>query len=406
MVGTALLIDRTRRTWSDSAVRLVAAIGPRLTPQVWLALVMVIGLAIRAVLLPLGYGQDFVVWNKASAATLHGINIYAHHPHYPAGPYAYFPLFVYLELPAQWLAEHGVLSFTVLGKIPILLGDVLVTWLIAAELADRGRSPRVAAAGAAAFFLNPVVLDNSALYGRFDSLGLAFLLLALRYGRRAAHMAWKAAFCFALAVATKTFPGFIVLGMVRIGRRQIGWALGATLGLLSLPYLGSLPAYLHDIVFYNTVKHPQALSWQRVLLDMVSRRDADVVGYGLLVAFIVVLVALRNRLADLQSYTVVVLLTFILTSKVVLSHYLTWPMPWLIIRMLESSAGTCWPSVAIMAVFTIVALQMNPYVHPFGQYPELAAYIVAITAGWYIGVVLNGRSRVPVTDGRYPRRNE
>jgi len=32
-------------------------------------------------------------WDRASSATLRGINIYAHHPHYPHGAYAYFPLF-------------------------------------------------------------------------------------------------------------------------------------------------------------------------------------------------------------------------------------------------------------------------------------------------------------------------
>ena len=61
------------------------------------------GLIARAVLIPITHGQDFVVWDLASTATLHGVNIYAHHPAYPGGPFAYFPVFLYLELPFQWL---------------------------------------------------------------------------------------------------------------------------------------------------------------------------------------------------------------------------------------------------------------------------------------------------------------
>jgi len=69
--------------------------------------VIALGIVVRAILLPLTHGRDFIVWDLASAATLHGSNVYAHHPHYPGGPYAYFPLFLYLELPAQWIAVHA-----------------------------------------------------------------------------------------------------------------------------------------------------------------------------------------------------------------------------------------------------------------------------------------------------------
>jgi Gpi18-like mannosyltransferase len=213
-----------------------------------LVAVFVVGLVVRAILIPITHGQDFVVWDKASAATLDGVNIYAHHPHYPAGPYSYFPFFVYLELPFQWFAQCTGIPFTVLGKLPIAVGDIVTAWVLAAELNDRGHPPRVVAAGTALFFLNPLVLDNSALYGRFDSLGCALLLLALRGIRRRGGVSGRDAVCFAFAVAAKTFPGFAVLGFLRAGRnarRRVLLALVAVLGALSLPYLGSfggLPA--------------------------------------------------------------------------------------------------------------------------------------------------------------------
>src|SRR5438105_4070571 len=90
--------------------------------------------------------------------TLAGINVYAHHPHYPGGSYTYFPLFLYLELPFQWLALHTGVSFTVLGKLPIMAGDVLAAALIAAHLGQRGHGDGVRALGTGLYFLNPLVL--------------------------------------------------------------------------------------------------------------------------------------------------------------------------------------------------------------------------------------------------------
>ena len=81
-----------------------------------LVLVVAAGIAVRVVLAPITRGQDFDVWDLASTATLQRIDIYAHHPAYPGGPYAYFPLFFYLEVPFQWLAEHTGIPFTVLGE--------------------------------------------------------------------------------------------------------------------------------------------------------------------------------------------------------------------------------------------------------------------------------------------------
>src|SRR5438270_13262825 len=71
------------------------------------AAVLALGLLIRAALLPLARGHDFIARDLDTRATLSGFNIYTYHlPHYPGGPYAYFPLFLYLDVPFQWLALH------------------------------------------------------------------------------------------------------------------------------------------------------------------------------------------------------------------------------------------------------------------------------------------------------------
>ena len=60
--------------------------------------------------------------------------------------------------------------FVVLGKAPIVAGDVLTAALIAWYLRLRGRSDAIVAFGVALYFLNPLVLYNGAFYGRFDAV--------------------------------------------------------------------------------------------------------------------------------------------------------------------------------------------------------------------------------------------
>jgi hypothetical protein len=297
--------------------------------------------------MPLGHGQDFVVWDKASIATLHGINIYAHHPNYPAGPFSYLPFFLYLELPFRWLALHLGWSFTVLGKVPIVAADIAVAWLVADEVARRGASRRVQAAAAAAFFLNPLVLYNGAWYGRFDSLACALLLYALRLFGRHGAASRSAVGWYALAVAAKPFPGFALAGVLRAARGhrvRTAIVLIAVIGVLCLPYLDTLRPFLHDIVGYDLAKTPQALSWQTLLPRLVDREDVQLTGQILLALFglgTLVLTTVR----DLHRYVLLTMVLFLCCSKLVLDQYLTWPLPLLAIT---AAAGRpphppdCW----------------------------------------------------------------
>lgn len=347
-------------------VRGVSSIGDRLRMNPELALVVAAGLAVRLALIPVARGQDFVVWDQASAATLRWTNVYAHHPHYPGGPYAYFPFFLYVELPFQWLAQHAALSFTVLGKLPILAADLATAALIATELRERGCRPRVVALGSAAFLLNPLVIYNSAYYGRFDSVGCALLLFAVRGLRRSrpGSRTW-----YALAVAAKTFPVFLLPAVLRAqgGRRlRTLLALGTVIALLSLPYLATWRAYVHDIVWYDAVKQPQALSWQRLLLDVTDKDEARLISYLMLGVVAAGAVGLSRRVS-LDRSVALTLVLFLLCSKVVLDQYLTWPLPWLILASLTPPRPVARASAGLAIVLTLVGFFANATIHPWGR---------------------------------------
>jgi hypothetical protein len=336
----------------------------RLSPTV---AVLLVGLVVRGLLIPLTHGQDFVVWDKASAATLHGVNIYAHHPAYPAGPYAYFPLWLYIELPFQWLAQHSAIPFQVAGKLPIVAADLACAWLIAAAVRAQGRSEWVVAGAAAAFFLNPLVLYNSAYYGRFDSLGCALLLAALLGLARRPPLGWRTAGYYALGVAAKTFP-VLVLGAVlrsaRGARKRILVVLAGVLVVLTLPYLGTPRALYDDIFRYDATKVPQGLSWQRELLGPLGVDQAKQLSYLLLICFAAVAVLLALT-TELWLSTALTLVAFLLFSKVVLEQYLIWPLPFLLVVAAGTGAaalaGTC---LVLAGLLTTIGMLDNASYHP------------------------------------------
>lgn len=374
-----------------------------------LATVLGVGLVVRAVLLPLGHGEDFVVWDRASAALLRGSNFYAHHPGFPHGPYAYFPLFIYLDAPFRWLATHTGASFVVLGKLPIVAADVACALLLAALLDRHGRSPRIAAAGAALYFVNPLVLYNSAFYGRFDSLGCALLLVALtavdvlpRAGAdaRAGDVrarTWVAALWFGLAVAAKTFPGFVAFGVLR--RSPDRWRLllgtAAVLVVVSAPFLGTPFPFVHDLALRDVGKVPSGLSWQYLLLKPLGTVGSTIFSVVLLGVFVAAAALLAQRVQDLWWYTALTLTLFMLCSKLVLEQYLTWPMPWLILLGLTVPGRAGRSCLLTVAGFTAVGLVENEHWHPLGRPSLVVNAIFVVVAVRFLVVGIRAARTVP-----------
>lgn len=351
-----------------------------------LTVVFGVGLLIRAILMPLGHGQDFTVWDLATRATLAGTNIYAHHPAYPGGPYAYFPLFLDLELPFQWVAMHLHVPFTVLGKIPIVAGDLLTAELIAAALRLNRAPRRAVVTGTALYFLNPLVLYDGAYYGRFDSVALALLLAAILISPARSI---GSQVCYALAVAAKTFPAFVLFGIVRAahGRRiRLLVLLVGVLLAVSSPYLMTWRQMFDDIVLYDARKTPAGLSWQTILLSHFSSHGTTLID-GTLLVLLVPIALLLLRVRDLRLYTLAVLIAFLLCSKVVLEQYLVWPIPLLAVSIWTTPRHLTVAS-AYLALLTGIGMLTNPDIQPWGRSPIAIIVILAAVSLTMIAVVI------------------
>ena len=392
--------------------------GPRraLVAHRRVALALALGLVLRAVLLPITAGPDFRIWDLTAAAALHGQDTYSRPPaaidRY--GPYAYFPLYLYLLLPLKWLALHTGLPYVVLGKLPVVAGDAGVALGLGTVLRRAGRGEGACALGVGLFFLNPLVLYNGAFYGRFDSLALAVLLLTWVRLPRVAEGRAGLATPYALAVALKTFPIFLLPYLLaRLGLRR---GRRVALATVLVPLVISLPYLLHDaqrflyIVFvYDSTKGPRQFSWQIALLRLgLSERAATVVSYGLLALFALALVVpllpltlkgrgrqplpspprspslvVRERGArgvrdDPYVYAAVAFTLFLVLSKVVYEQYLLWPLPFLIVLAVRDRARD---ALALLVVLSVTGLLANGWIHPFGYNPYPALWLNGLIAG-------------------------
>ena len=361
--------------------------------QRWLAAVLLLGTVVRAVLVPITHGPDFLVWDLASKATLQGINIYAHHPAYQGGPYAYLPLFLYIELPMQWLALHSGISFTILGKLPIVAADLMAGLLLAELVRRAGGSDRRQALAAGLYLLNPLVIYDGAFYGRFDSVCVALFLLALCAWKPGRPASWRFGVAYALAIAAKTFPVAVLPWLLCRGRvtaRRVAVAVALVVGALCAPYLITSPLPFVRDQLYSYAKLSGSLSWQVVLHPLLPAAIQVTLSQLLLLVFVVAVVGVALVVGDLVTCGAAVSLLFIVLSKVVIEQYLIWPLPFLILLAVN---GRSRAAALLTVLLSAVGFVVNPYIHPFGTQPGVIDILLA-------AAILAGL--VPLLRGAWP----
>jgi len=299
----------------------------------------------------------------------------------------------------------------VLGKLPVVLGDVVTALALAGVLRRAGLREGACALGAALFFLNPLVLYNGAFYGRFDSLCLAALLLAWRYLERPHGRGGWLALWYALGVTLKTFPIFLLpYLLVRAGWRR---GLPAALAAVALPLVVSLPylldnarRFIYIVFIYDSSKGPRQFSWQFALLDLgLPERAATIVSYGLLALFALgLLLPLLPRrgwgptdsrgeapspyrhMNDPYAYAAVAYVLFLLFSKVVYEQYFLWPLPFLAVLILRERDRM---AALLLVVLSVTGLLANTWIHPFGYRPGPALWLNALIAAAAASFVLS-----------------
>ncbi|MCX2727428.1 hypothetical protein OO015_07960 [Thermomicrobium sp. 4228-Ro] len=212
-----------------------------------------VGLAIRLIFLPVTFHSDlYQVYSRAALAVTSG-DWFAWNSQLVAQLVhtAWFA-FVRLLLPASgdlWSPTAGVAGLgaqpadierflayrylaraLVLLKLPYLLGDALTGWLLL-RLAPGGPRRWLLAL----WWLNPIVIYTSALFGRHETIWIALLVAGCLAASR--QRRWLGFLLSALAAVARFFPAFVLpfyIVSLRRSWRQVLLVLGATTTVWSL----------------------------------------------------------------------------------------------------------------------------------------------------------------------------
>nr|MBA2382187.1 hypothetical protein [Chloroflexota bacterium] len=157
----------TRTTWTRDGIGAVVA-------------VLALGLAFRLIIAQLNPGSGFKVdlssfqfW--AGNLAEKGLNGFYDRPFF----HDYTPGYLYvLYMVGQ--VGHLVGGIGDLIKIPPILGDVALGWLVWSMIRGLGGGSRAGLIGAFLVVANPVSWFDSVLWGQVDSVGVVFLLLGVR----------------------------------------------------------------------------------------------------------------------------------------------------------------------------------------------------------------------------------
>jgi Gpi18-like mannosyltransferase len=357
------------------------------------ALLLIAALALRLWLAfaSQGAAYDIESYRIQGQAVLNGQNIYTVTYRYP-----YLPLWMYVPAASLVLSSWTGLPFHFWVKLPEILADLGIGWLLLCWPQPRG--VRRAEVRAALYLFNPVVLLVSAAHGQFDSIAIFLVLLSAWL--LIEHQSWmkeiSSALGLGIAIALKGFPilllpafvlslsawtHILLYGIVAVG----------ILGLVVLPYLApSGGRILNIILAYNSVSDhsygyllnyatPLAKQW------LVGVRSISRWLQGSATLVVTSLSAIGHQ--PIEWRITLVLIAIYAVSPGLASQQMIWVLPFLVLVQRHS--------IWIYTAFSTVALVLF-----YGQYfpavlllstawsgQWLALGRLAAEAGWWLCVV-------------------
>lgn len=230
---------------------------------------------------------------------------------------------------------YGSAGFIILLKLPALLADAAVSWLLYARLRENDK--KLAWGACLAFTLNPALLLNSAIWGQTDSvLSLLVLLAVFAQGERRFELSWIFA---ALAILTKP-QALLLVPLLMVwpwGWWKTGRPISSLLAVLGTvfvvadPFRGDRPwQWLVDLYFGTTGYYAEtsvnAMNLAALLFGM-RHNDAEVtlglsannwgfaiglvVGLGFLAAYLL----RRDRLQHVNLFASATLVSFVCLTR-------------------------------------------------------------------------------------------
>jgi len=240
-----------------------------------LGIALVVGIAIRLVLLPTqglkGDMDQFVVWVHGIAVNGLG-NAYDQNLSFPAVMAWIWGVLAAIEPAFKTVTDSSDPAIRVLMKIPACLADIGLALLVAYALRAR---PGWAVIGASIVLLHPAVIDVSAWWGQYESIYLLTALAAVVFALNGRNGLAAAALAVCVMTKPQALPFVLPFaawfwthgGLREIARTAaIGLAVIVVLWLPFIPaggpldYLRSLAEYQNEIFPYLSL-HAWNIWW-------------------------------------------------------------------------------------------------------------------------------------------------
>ena len=336
-----------------------------------------------------------------------GLRFYGHVNAFdPAAPYS-FRNYSYPPgyLPWLWLSSRaatGGVHFWHLARILPVAADLALAWLVARELARRGRETGVQLIAAAAIAFGPSFVVSSAIEGQIDAVAILPAVVAVLVWERGDpdRRAVVAGLLIGAGAAIKTAPLLVLLALLptAVSRREVRRLVACALavpGALLLPFMVADPAGTIESLRYggfpgaggvSLVLQPGLAAHYLGDYDLSSANTA-VQSFGWLLTLagvaVATAVALRARLGSTQAAALLWLAVYA-TGVNWYPQYLAWGVPFLLI------AGLVRPVAAVeLALLPTLVIAYRDRV-PAGVVPgagvAATVYVVVMDAVWLASV--------------------
>ncbi|WP_148305847.1 DUF2029 domain-containing protein [Candidatus Methanoplasma termitum] len=369
--------------------------------------IAVVGIAIRLIISPfvaVGYDIDYwavIIRNIESGQGLYGLEGYYYTPvwGYSLSFQSMFhELFLNINVMGQkvpeffqaefysewWTANVTSTSFNFFLKIPFVISDIIVGYLIYWLIKDKTQDTKKATIGFTLWFLCPLIIIATSVSGMFDTFSILFALLCVVMVRK--DKLFLAGILFSFAVLTKFFPAyfiFIILAYILVAHRTDGKAFSSI-----------LKAVAGAIIAFFVLMAPQIINGEmgESLLFITSRATSgsastsilDVITNGAVVVFLlgIVVAAVMGYLLTKKSkeelddsfFKYALFIAAFLFLYPPLPQYLVFLLPFLVIYISIRNGKFKWAWLLISIGGSLFILAANfSILMPAGAFTELTS---------------------------------
>jgi len=378
--------------------------------------ILIIGLIIRLVLAPFfTYDFDMKGWALVIENINSGNGLYDLAGYYYTPVWGYFigllstvqDLFLNIDvlgirftdlLPIEALqcvyhtATTTTVSFNLSMKLPLILCDVLVGYLIYWLIKDRTNGDsKKATWGFALWFLCPTIIYMSGIQAQFDTLSALLLMLTIIAFYK--DRCFLGGMLFAMATLTKFFPAFCIFVFAAyiivkhrddklVLRKLLMTVLGGSLMALAIMMPQILDGTVSDamsFMFGRMETYPNLLVATHSVFGMiVSVLGAFYFGYRMYKT--------DQKDADTKLFDY---LLFALTAAMMLSvtpQYMIVMMPMLIFKIMTSDRGylICWILISLGSFFAALSINNFSLLTSSGEFLNIVSpeWIISMMQGF------------------------